>query len=194
MNRTIHSRRPRWKQKKHEIAQSIISSPSSSRLIHAASRSVYSYDSMNKPTAIKPYVQKHQANDTGGARCGASHTSDVSTHVANIGTTICIVYHETCGTEHQQPYRRCNSQTPYYKKNIAQAPNEHVLRPRSLQSWVSTTHRSYSQLTLFNILRIVYIFRTHVCCTEQTPHTAHDKHRTAHGPAPLLAQRPAENY
>ena len=22
-------------------------------------------------------------------------------------------YHETCGTEYQQPYRRCNSQTPY---------------------------------------------------------------------------------
>ena len=30
-------------------------------------------------------------------------------------------YHETCGTEYQQPYRRCNSQTPYFSWNIAQA-------------------------------------------------------------------------
>ena len=30
-------------------------------------------------------------------------------------------YHKTCGTEYQQPYRRCNSQTPYFKWNIAQA-------------------------------------------------------------------------
>ena len=30
-------------------------------------------------------------------------------------------YHETCGTEYQQPYRRCNSQTPYFNWNIAQA-------------------------------------------------------------------------
>ena len=28
-------------------------------------------------------------------------------------------YHETCETEYQQPYRRFNSQTPYYKWNIA---------------------------------------------------------------------------
>ena len=35
-------------------------------------------------------------------------------------------YHETCWTEHQQPYRRCTSQTPYYKWNIVQArPIEH---------------------------------------------------------------------
>ena len=30
-------------------------------------------------------------------------------------------YHETCGIEYQQPHRRCNSQPPYYKWNIAQA-------------------------------------------------------------------------
>ena len=30
-------------------------------------------------------------------------------------------YHETCGTEYQQPNRRCNSQTAYYKWNMAQA-------------------------------------------------------------------------
>ena len=61
-------------------------------------------------------------------------------------------YHETCGTEYQQPYCRCNSQTPYYKWNIAQArPMSVSYVSRSLQSWVSTTHRSYSQLTLFNI-------------------------------------------
>ena len=61
-------------------------------------------------------------------------------------------YHETCGTEYQQPYRRCNSQSPYDKGNIAQArPTSVSDVPRSLQSWVSTTHRSYSQLTFFNI-------------------------------------------
>ena len=35
-------------------------------------------------------------------------------------------YHKTCGTGYQQPYRRCNSQTPYYEWNIAHAPNERV--------------------------------------------------------------------
>ena len=62
-------------------------------------------------------------------------------------------YHETCGTEYQQPYRRCNSQTPYYRWNIAQArPMSESYVPRSLQSLVSTTHRSYSQLTFCNTL------------------------------------------
>ena len=61
-------------------------------------------------------------------------------------------YHETCGIEYQQPHRRCNSQPPYYKWNIAQArPMSVSYVSRSLQSWVSTTHRSYSQLTFFNI-------------------------------------------
>ena len=61
-------------------------------------------------------------------------------------------HHETCGTEYQQPYRRCNSQTPYYEWNIAQArPMSVSYIPRSFQSWVSTIHRSYSQLTFFNI-------------------------------------------
>ena len=55
----------------------------------------------------------------------------------------------TCGIEHQHPYRRFNSPTPYdYKWNITQACAMSVsdVSP-SLQSWVSTTHRSYSQLT-----------------------------------------------
>ena len=62
------------------------------------------------------------------------------------------VYHETCGAEYQQPEnRRCNSQTPYFKWNIAQARPMSVSDVlRSLQSWVSTTHRSYSQLTFLN--------------------------------------------
>ena len=61
-------------------------------------------------------------------------------------------YHETCRTEYQPAYRRCNSQTPYYKCNTAQARPMSVSDvSRSLQSWVSTTHRSYSQLTFFNI-------------------------------------------
>ena len=37
-------------------------------------------------------------------------------------------------------------------EHSASAPNERVLRvTQLLQSWVSTTHRSYSQLTFFNI-------------------------------------------
>ena len=60
-------------------------------------------------------------------------------------------YHKTCGTEYQQPYRRCNSQTPYFNWNTAQARPMSVSDvSRSLQSWVLTTHRSYSQLTFFN--------------------------------------------
>ena len=61
-------------------------------------------------------------------------------------------YHKTCGTEYQQPYRRFNSQKPYsyYKGNIAQArPTSVSDVSRSLQSWLSTTHWSYSQLTFF---------------------------------------------
>ena len=62
-----------------------------------------------------------------------------------------MAYHKTCGTEYQQPYGRFNSQTPYYKWNIAQARPMSVSDvPRSLQSWVATTHRSYSQLTFLN--------------------------------------------
>ena len=30
-----------------------------------------------------------------------------------------LAYHKTCGTEYQQPYRRCNSQTPYFNWNIS---------------------------------------------------------------------------
>ena len=60
-------------------------------------------------------------------------------------------YHETCRTEYQPAYRRCNSHT-HYKRNIAKARPMSVSDvSRSLQSWVSTTHRSYSQLTFFNI-------------------------------------------
>ena len=62
-------------------------------------------------------------------------------------------YPKTCGTEYQQPYGRCNSQTPYFNWNIAQARPMSVSDvSRSLQSWVSTTHRSYSQLMFFNFL------------------------------------------
>ena len=54
------------------------------------------------------------------------------------------------GTEYQQLYRRCNSQTPYYKWNISQArPMNASDVTRSLQCWVSTTHRLYSQPTFF---------------------------------------------
>ena len=60
-------------------------------------------------------------------------------------------YHKTYGTQYQQPYRRCNSQTPYFNWNIAQACAMSVSDvSRSLQSWVSTTHRSYSQLKFFD--------------------------------------------
>ena len=60
-------------------------------------------------------------------------------------------HHKTCGTEHQQPYRRWNSQTPYFNWNIAQARPLSVSGvSRSFQSSVSTTHWSYSQLTFFN--------------------------------------------
>ena len=59
-------------------------------------------------------------------------------------------YHKTCGTEYHQPYRRFNSQTPYFKWNIAHARSLSVLEvSRSLQSWVSTTHRPYSHGTFF---------------------------------------------
>ena len=55
---------------------------------------------------------------------------------------------KTCGTECQQPYRRCNSQTPYFNWNIAQARPMSVSDvSRSLQIGISTTHRSHSQLT-----------------------------------------------
>ena len=55
-------------------------------------------------------------------------------------------YHKTCGTEYQS-YRRFNSQAPYYKWNIEQERPKSVSdASRSLQSWVSSTHRSYSQL------------------------------------------------
>ena len=68
-----------------------------------------------------------------------------------------MAYHETCGTEYQKPYRRRNSQTPYFNWNIAQARPLRVSDvSRSLQSWVSTTHRSYSQLTSFKILWGLY--------------------------------------
>ena len=43
--------------------------------------------------------------------------------------------HKTCGTEYQQPYRRFNSQTPYYKWNIEQERSIRVPNvSRSLQS------------------------------------------------------------
>ena len=48
-------------------------------------------------------------------------------------------YHKTCGTEYEQPYRRCNSLTPCFNWNIAQARPMNVSDvSRSLQSWVST--------------------------------------------------------
>ena len=31
-------------------------------------------------------------------------------------------YHKTCGTEYQQPYRRCNSHTPYFNWNMCYVP------------------------------------------------------------------------
>ena len=63
-------------------------------------------------------------------------------------------YHKTCGTENQQPYRRRNSQTPCFNWNIAQARPMSVSNVRrSLQSWESTTHRWYSQLTFFFFLK-----------------------------------------
>ena len=66
-------------------------------------------------------------------------------------------YHKTCGTEYQQPYRRFDSQTPYYKWNVAQARPMSVSEiSRSLQSWVSTTHRSYSQLTF-----LIFLWKQH---------------------------------
>ena len=70
-------------------------------------------------------------------------------------------YHETCGAEYQQPYGRCNSQTPYDKWNIAQARPMSVsdVMSRSLQSWVPTTHRSYSQLTFFNVFIKLFIIK-----------------------------------
>ena len=44
------------------------------------------------------------------------------------------VYHETCGTEYQKPYRRCNSQAPYVlqMEHSTSAPNERVLRTTQL--------------------------------------------------------------
>ena len=46
-------------------------------------------------------------------------------------------YHKTCGTENQQPYHRCNSQTPYYEWIIARARPMSVSDvSRSLQTWV----------------------------------------------------------
>ena len=63
-------------------------------------------------------------------------------------------YHETCWTEYQQLYRSCNSPTQHHKWNITQARPMSVSDiSRSLQSWVSTTYRSYSQLTFFNLLQ-----------------------------------------
>ena len=59
-------------------------------------------------------------------------------------------YYRTCGTEYQQPYRRCKLQTPYSKWNKEQARLMNVsFVPRSLQSWASTTPRWYSQPTFF---------------------------------------------
>ena len=41
-----------------------------------------------------------------------------------------MAYHKTCGTEYQQPYRRCNSQTPYVfqLEYSTSTPNERVWR------------------------------------------------------------------
>ena len=50
----------------------------------------------------------------------------------------------------------CNSQTPYFNWNIAQARPMNVSDvSRSLQSWVSTTHRLNSQLTFFYLRKYV---------------------------------------
>ena len=37
-----------------------------------------------------------------------------------------MAYDETCGTEYRQPYRRCNSQTPYYIGLVKQAHEYHL--------------------------------------------------------------------
>ena len=60
-------------------------------------------------------------------------------------------YRKTCGTKYQQLCRRYISQTPCHKWNITQARPMSVSDVScSLQSWVSTTHRLYSQLTFSN--------------------------------------------
>ena len=90
-------------------------------------------------------------------------------------------YHETCGTEYQQQYRRCNSQTPYYKWNMAQArPMSVSYVPRSLQSWVSTTHRSYSQLTFFNIFNQMDIAQARPMSVSDAPSSLQSWVSTTH--------------
>ena len=77
-------------------------------------------------------------------------------------------YHKTCGTEYQQSHivdliNKNIILLPYYKWNIAQAHPMSVSDvSRSLQSRVSSTHRSYSQLTFFN-------FFIKYCCSTWTP-------------------------
>ena len=57
-------------------------------------------------------------------------------------------YHKNYGIAYQQPHRRCISQAPYYKWNIAQVRLMSVSDvSRSMQSWVSSTYRLYSQLS-----------------------------------------------
>ena len=53
-------------------------------------------------------------------------------------------YHKTCGTEYQQAYRRCSSQTPYFNWNIAQARRTRITQLAKLSfnhpSVVLTAH------------------------------------------------------
>ena len=57
---------------------------------------------------------------------------------------------KTCETEYRQLYRRFNSRAPNHRWHIAQARPMSVSDiSRSLPSWVTTTHRSYSLPTYF---------------------------------------------
>ena len=55
-------------------------------------------------------------------------------------------YHKICGTEYQQPYRRFNSQTPYFEvlqmEYSTSAPNERASRITELAEYLSFNHPS----------------------------------------------------
>ena len=88
-------------------------------------------------------------------------------HRPNLSSGIIIehartAYHETCGTMHQQPYRRCNSPTPYYKWNIAQArpmsmSYDHAACKAEFQPPIGRTHSwSFSMLLLKRYAHVYY--------------------------------------
>ena len=79
--------------------------------------------------------------DPGGTQ--GSHRPGIS-FMRNKYRTRANGLHETCGTEYQQTYRIV-----------------YVLHNHHLQSWVSTTHRSYSQL-MFSILSYIECLRKYV--------------------------------